>query len=592
MNFQIKNLESEKKHKPKLLIAQPSWEDSEWESRYGIYKLLDSRKAGQYISRFTELADEHQCSLILFPELSVPIEFIQDIEKWTNDNEVIVIAGSHYYSRNQKTVNRCPVIFRGRTHFVEKLNPAPAELSAVAGDGISGGESAVVFDNSPVGRLGVLICADYLSPEVHNNIMNHDLDVLCISAFQRDSTTYHQRIDIDVESSESGLFVAYANNRIPHKSDGRSAFFGVVDNIYKNGLFQRKHVNETTPFKSLVVEASGLDDAIVVQVDIEKKRPSIPRTSKTVPNVKVYYRGQSCDLGSVLADDEEDVTRAAATDDVENGSVGSLSTGIGSQMLEILNALSAEGSRDSLVDFGNVFTNYLWYSGKYFELEYVGEALEDAAVRIDNPKLQSEALIDFIGWSQVSRGEMLRGRKSIERGKTIAKENGLYDWECKALRHLAALEFVRGDLRSCYKFLTDSFVIARSILDYDEKISHMAPLFYGFAEYFIRTKKISPGRKAHRVAKNLYKIIGSPTKAVKIQVQEGLLNEVMGDMESARKSYVQALNHAESNKRVDDAIRALDGLSRVYSSLNKMDISEKYRKESAKWRKKTPILVS
>lgn len=298
LRIQRVNLNVQRRGNAKVLVGQPHWSESDWAEKDHLYTFANEKAPRLWLDSFLQKAQEHACGLILLPELSVPDSLQGILAAWTRQTGSMIIGGSHYATTENGIIARSPVVFAGETHYVEKIHPAPVEVSPVAGKGIIPGSELKVFENTPVGTVGILICSDYLKDDVKRIVIRRHLDVLCIPAFQRDSTTYHKRIDIDVEQEESGLYVLYANNRYAGAGDGRSSAFGIVHEKYREKL-RADGYTDSSPVSKLC-ELNEHEDFFVIELDIEHKRPTVPTTVDHRPNLVVIEKGVCYRPGKVL----------------------------------------------------------------------------------------------------------------------------------------------------------------------------------------------------------------------------------------------------------------------------------------------------
>ena len=158
-------------------------------------------------------------------------------------------------------------------------------MSPVEGEGLSPGEDLYAFLNTRAGNFGVLICSDYLDESVRAALLSYPLDLLCVCAYQNDSSKYHGRINIDVEQSTDGIYVAYSNVLASPYGDGHSALFGAMDRMYLERLERRGYTDANPRFK--LVELDETEATVAVELSLTHRRPSILRNVHTRPNVRV-----------------------------------------------------------------------------------------------------------------------------------------------------------------------------------------------------------------------------------------------------------------------------------------------------------------
>lgn len=119
--------------------------------------------------------------LVVYPELTVPKEFIDEIKKEmeTIKKRVFVIAGSHYDVDNY---NVCPILFSNEDGDVEiryqhKNNPSQSEESVRKGKGM------LRFTNTGFGDFVVLICYDLSEGNMGNALFN-TTDILIVPSWE------------------------------------------------------------------------------------------------------------------------------------------------------------------------------------------------------------------------------------------------------------------------------------------------------------------------------------------------------------------------------------------------------------------------
>lgn len=164
MSIELKpgNFNKSRKDKAKILIAQPSWVKTQLardENR--CYKLTLTEENEKFIDSILELGNEKAVDLIVFPEFSIPENNHEKIREWSSHNQIIVVAGSANLERDGKFYNTSTIFFEGNPYTTEKHKLSPLETSNLLGDfGPSSGTKQFYFENTPVGKLSVMICAD------------------------------------------------------------------------------------------------------------------------------------------------------------------------------------------------------------------------------------------------------------------------------------------------------------------------------------------------------------------------------------------------------------------------------------------------
>ena len=127
MSYTVKivDFNKDKKELVNILIAQPSWNEDDWEIVDGLYFHKIDSSVYQYVEKILEKAKSFEVSFIIFPELSIPEDLVDIICAWANQSNCIVIAGTHYSKTERGYISRAPVIYENNIYYSEKIVPAP-----------------------------------------------------------------------------------------------------------------------------------------------------------------------------------------------------------------------------------------------------------------------------------------------------------------------------------------------------------------------------------------------------------------------------------------------------------------------------------
>lgn len=290
MKFTVRHIDLKKRKKKlvKILIAQPNWTKMDWDIIDGLFFHKAESSANSFVEKILEKAKDFAVNFVIFPELSIPEKLISIICAWANQNDCIVLAGSHYKNTEKGYISKAPVIFENNIYYSEKIVPAPSEVSPFPDEGLKGGETVLVFKNSYLGNFSLLICADYLA-EIKEKLFENKLDFLFVPAFQKRSETYHNRMNIDCENSADGIYLVYANNCMEGVGDGKSAFFCLMDST-----FREKFKGRTTDGNPItkIIELDCKTDYIILEVNTGEKKPTLGKTVHSRPNVKIVSQIQ------------------------------------------------------------------------------------------------------------------------------------------------------------------------------------------------------------------------------------------------------------------------------------------------------------
>lgn len=153
------------------------------------------------------IAQKNNVDVILFPELAIPESFLPSLFEFSKENDIYIIAGTHYKNVANGYKSVCPVVLSNGVYFTDKIHPAPAEISSFPGEGLVDGKAILVFEESKIGNFAVTVCADFLSEEIKKAIDIDNIDVLFLPAFMNHSEMYYTRMQNAVENSSNGLYI-------------------------------------------------------------------------------------------------------------------------------------------------------------------------------------------------------------------------------------------------------------------------------------------------------------------------------------------------------------------------------------------------
>lgn len=287
--LQVHELHHDRPQRVRALITQVSTSNTDWRHEKGLAYPTRPSHCLRWVEFSIAKAREYAVNLIVLPELSVPFEYLSRLQTCAKETGAVVVAGSHYHPTEAGIISRCPVIIGDDLFFVQKVTPAPVETSPIGGEGLTAGNGICLFRRSPIGDFGVLICSDYLDVQLRRSVLDYQLDLLCVPAFQRRSDAYHQRMTTDCEDNDQGIYILYANMLCGDMGDGRSAVFGLMEKLFQGKLVEHGYTDGAYPNK--LAEIRGGAEYLVIEVDINKKRPTIPHTVHTRPNVIVVATG-------------------------------------------------------------------------------------------------------------------------------------------------------------------------------------------------------------------------------------------------------------------------------------------------------------
>ena len=145
--------------------------------------------------RYVLEAVKGKAKIVVFPEFSIPFELLPEIQRYSDENKIIIAAGSHYVTeenldkyKNLFTSeiqskdlrkNICPIVMpSSKIVHTEKLLPALVEREFLNTEGMTHGELKYIFKLTDKLKLGILICFEYLN-ELRNRFIE-TCDILLV----------------------------------------------------------------------------------------------------------------------------------------------------------------------------------------------------------------------------------------------------------------------------------------------------------------------------------------------------------------------------------------------------------------------------
>ncbi len=162
--------------------------------RYDVYgedsavKILESEAYKRKVMAILE-AVKGEVDIVVFPEFSIPFDYLEDIQKYANENGIIVFAGTHYvteenlekyeklfasdFGEEDFRKNICPVVIpNSKIIHNEKMFGAKEERDLFFHKGMKQGKLNHIFKLRDNLNLGVLICFEYLNDELRHRLIS------------------------------------------------------------------------------------------------------------------------------------------------------------------------------------------------------------------------------------------------------------------------------------------------------------------------------------------------------------------------------------------------------------------------------------
>ena len=289
--YRIELIDFAQKHRSKVrvMICQLSFDRVLYEKRdTKLYFVTGAFSNWEYIRRFLSIAENNKVGLLVFPELTIPSDLVDEFQRISVMNNMIIIAGSHYHRTDEGYLSLCSIVTPKGVYNTEKINPSPYEISCFR-DGVGGvvsGNVVYLFHNTIIGNFAVTICLDYTDVDLKSNL-NKDLDFLIVPAFNNKSQEFYYSMQTDVQRSENGLYLIYCNaiSKKEPIADGKSALFALMDKCFKSEFIEKGRADSLFPNK--VYELPYDKNYCVFEVDLDHKKPTSGKSLYTKPNIQV-----------------------------------------------------------------------------------------------------------------------------------------------------------------------------------------------------------------------------------------------------------------------------------------------------------------
>jgi hypothetical protein len=253
--------------------------------RYSDYFGKDYR---DIIDEMIFRAIDDDINMLIFPELSIPKDYLKTIIKRVSDLNMVVVAGSNYFERGNAIFNSSPIIFKGNNHYVDKRIISEYEQGLVSDDAVINGTESKEFTNTPIGDFKVLICADIFDEEIVHETTIGMVDFVVVIACQKDYIEHHKQIDRMVVNSKKPKMAIYSNAvHSKHGNimgSGHSALFYKCKREMKNKSIESDFVEEDI-LETKLFEFTEKNDWLYITVEC-----SIPLESPKYGNSNNYCR--------------------------------------------------------------------------------------------------------------------------------------------------------------------------------------------------------------------------------------------------------------------------------------------------------------
>jgi len=242
------------------------------------FKIENKSETLSKIYQFLEKAQENDCDIICFPELSFCEEWLPKIkDKYSN---MIIIAGSYYNDTNN---NVCHILFGSDSISTQlKITPAePEEEKTIPGDCIN------IYE-SKFGTFTVLICRDFTTIEPY---LRNKVDIIFVPSYNKDTKRFDSIADNHVCDCRSYTIISNCSEF------GGTAIFGTIHRDRQNYLVEEGFKEFNDYERKLCEIKNGKVGMIIADFNLVYKSIQTPTVSNPAYDIKpVQIIGRMIDI--------------------------------------------------------------------------------------------------------------------------------------------------------------------------------------------------------------------------------------------------------------------------------------------------------
>ena len=157
-----------------------------------------------------------EADIIVFPEFSIPFDYLEDIQKYANETGIIVLAGTHYvteenlekyeklfasdFTEEDFRKNICPVVIpNSKIIHNEKMFGAKEERALFSNNVMKQGKLNHIFRLWDNLNIGVLICFEYLNDEMRHRLISA-CDIILVPQTNPNPKRFHEAAKSDLNN--------------------------------------------------------------------------------------------------------------------------------------------------------------------------------------------------------------------------------------------------------------------------------------------------------------------------------------------------------------------------------------------------------
>lgn len=211
----------------------------ELEHNENVWKLVRNEHYKQKIQSILNFL-KGKVSCVVFPEFSIPFDMLADLKRYSDSEKTVIIAGSHYVE--QKNIEHyrelfeyefsdgyvrksiCPLIVPGqKIYHVEKINPSLEEDIGYDELGMRRGDIQGIFSLDEY-SIGILICSDFLSPDLRSRILQKT-NIVLVPQFNARMERFYRLADSEFHNPNNLLKLILLVNATGTSASGGSAIY-------------------------------------------------------------------------------------------------------------------------------------------------------------------------------------------------------------------------------------------------------------------------------------------------------------------------------------------------------------------------------
>lgn len=222
-----------------------------------VVKITADEAYHRKVMAVLEAVKKEDADILVFPEFSIPFDYLEEIRKYADENGVVVVAGSHYvieenlgkygklfsreFGESDLRKNISPVMIPdSKIVHNEKMFGAREERKLFSTEGMKAGKMNHIFKFHDKLNVGVMICYEFMNSELRQRLVRA-CDVIIVPQTNPKPEKFYKianyEIDIPISGGNRAFIMA---NGIFTIEDGKKILGGHTGIV----LTLDKHSNE------------------------------------------------------------------------------------------------------------------------------------------------------------------------------------------------------------------------------------------------------------------------------------------------------------------------------------------------------------